>query len=46
MVYVRRYFMEITALEAFKDEDLAYALNKIFPNINVKLHRSSIIEVK
>lgn len=46
MVFVRRYFMEITALDDYKDEDLAFALSNVLPHANVKLHRSSIIEVR
>lgn len=46
MVVVRRYFLELTSLDDFKDEDFVFMLSHIMSNINVKIYRSSIIEVR
>lgn len=40
MVTTRRYFIEITALEPFSDNNFIYAINHIFPNINVKVYQA------
>ncbi len=46
MVYTRRYFLEITSLDLFTDEEMLSEMQRVFPKTNIKLHRSSIIEVR
>lgn len=46
MAYTRRYFMEVTSLDSIDDEKLAGKLEEILPRTFIKLHRSSIVEVK
>jgi hypothetical protein len=44
MVYTRRFFVEITSLDPFEDEDLLSGLEKAMPRTSIKLNRSSIVE--
>ena len=43
MVSTRRYFLEITALEPFSDEDFADGLKHLIPNSNVKVFKAEEI---
>ena len=43
MVSTKRYFLEITALEPFSDDNLAFSLSKILPNSNVKVYKADNI---